>query len=60
MEYILLLIEKIALWLKSQECIFCMEVISVIGISIFVITLFIIPISLYLYRKVKGIKLSDY
>lgn len=60
MDYILLQIEKIAFWLKSEECIFWMEMISVLGISIFIITLFIIPVGLYLYRKAKGIKLPDY
>lgn len=60
MEYILLLIEKITLWLKSEECIFWMEMVSVLGILLFIFTLIVIPVGLYLYRKVKGIKLPDY
>lgn len=60
MKYILLLIEKITFWIKSEECIFWMEMISVFGILLFIFTLIAIPIGLYLYRKVKGIKLSDY
>jgi hypothetical protein len=60
MEYIFLIIQKIAIWVKSPEFLYAMKVLSITGILLFIVLLFVVPISLYLYRKLKDIEIPDY